>query len=199
MNLLGMVLLLLATVFASKSYSEGSCNYSLEKSKAIQDIEYLRKWYAKATDKIGTGANQSVEEGRRTYHRIFSKDAVILAGEDIPPQIGPEAWVQVVASALKDVGPTQHLIGTQLVEIQRFELDKDCNPLRGKATMESYVQAWHERKDDRVWVFIGTYLDEVIFLPGRGWRIEEMQLLQVGGETRFMGPAVAGLNSAEEE
>ena len=199
MNLLGMVLLLLATVFASKSYSEGSCNYSLEKSKAIQDIEYLRKWYAKATDKIGTGANQSGEEGRRTYHKIFSKDAVILAGEDIPPQIGPEAWVQVVASALKDVGPTQHLIGTQLVEIQRFELDKDCNPLRGKATMESYVQAWHERKDDRVWVFIGTYLDEVIFIPGRGWRIEEMQLLQVGGETRFMGPAVAGLNSAEEE
>ena len=198
MNLLGMVLLLLATVFASKSYSEGSCNYSLEKSKAIQDIEYLRKWYAKATDKIGTGANQSVEEGRRTYHRIFSKDAVILAGEDVPPQIGPEAWVQVVASALKDVGPTQHLIGTQLVEIQRFELDKDCNPLRGKATMESYVQAWHERKDDRVWVFIGTYLDEVIFLPGRGWRIEEMQLLQVGGETRFMGSAVAGSNSAED-
>ena len=199
MNLLGMVLLLLVTVFASKSYSEGSCNYSLEKSKAIQDIEYLRKRYASATDKIGTGANQSVEEGRRTYHRIFSKDAVILAGEDIPPQIGPEAWVQVVASALKDVGPTQHLIGTQLVELQRFELDKDCNPLRGTATMESYVQAWHERKDDRVWVYIGTYLDEVSFLPGRGWRIEEMQLLQVGGETRFMGPAVAGSNSAEDQ
>ena len=134
MNLLGMVLLLLATVFASKSYSEGSCNYSLEKSKAIQDIEYLRKWYAKATDKIGTGAIQSVEEGRRIYHRIFSRDAVISAGEDIPPQIGPEAWVKVVASALKDVGPTQHLIGTQLVEIQRFELDKDCNLLRGTAT-----------------------------------------------------------------
>ena len=117
MNLLGMVLLLLVTVFASKSYSEGSCNYSLEKSKAIQDIEYLRKWYVKATDKIGTGAIQSVEEGRRIYHRIFSRDAVILAGEDIPPQIGPEAWVKVVASALKDVGPTQHLIGTQLVEL----------------------------------------------------------------------------------
>ena len=150
MNLLGMVLLLLAIVFASKSYSEGSCNYSLEKSKAIQDIEYLRKRYASATDKIGTGANQSVEEGRRTYHRIFSKDAVILAGEDIPPQIGPEAWVQVVASALKDVGPTQHLIGTQLVEFQRFQLDKDCILLRGTANMESYVQAWHERKDDRV-------------------------------------------------
>ena len=64
--------------------------------------------------------------------------------------------------------------------------------------MESYLQAWHERKDDRVWVFIGTYLDEVSFLPGRGWRIEEMRLLQVGGETRFMGPAVAGSNSAED-
>ena len=199
MNLLGIVLLLLVTVFASKSYSEGSCNYSLEKSKAIQEIEYLRKWYAKATDKIGTGAIQSVEEGRRIYHRIFSRDAVILAGEDIPPQIGPEAWVQVVASALKDVGPTQHLIGTQLVEFQRLELDKNCNPLRGTATMESYVQAWHERKDYRVWVFIGTYLDEVSFLPGRGWRIEEMQLLQVGGETRFMGSAVAGSNSAEDQ
>jgi hypothetical protein len=194
MNLLGMLLLLLAIVFASKSYSEGSCNYSLQKSKAIQDIEYLRKRYAKATDKIGTGVKQSVEEGRRIYHRIFSKDAVIRAGEDILPQIGPEAWVQVVASALKDIGPTQHLIGTQLVELQRFELDKACNLLRGKAMMESYVQAWHERKDDRVWVFIGTYLDEVSFLPGRGWRIEAMHLLQVGGETRFMGSAVAGPN-----
>ena len=194
MNLLGMVLLLLAIVFASKSYSEGSCNYSLEKSKAIQDIEYLRKRYAKATDKIGAGVKQSAEEGRRTYHRIFSKDAVIWAGEDISPQIGPEAWVQVVAGALKDIGPTQHLIGTQLVELQRFELDEDCNLLRGTATMESYVQAWHERKDDRVWVFIGTYLDEVSFLPGLGWRIEAMQLLQVGGETRFMGSAVAGSN-----
>ena len=194
MNLLGMVLLLLVTVFASKSYSEGSCNYSLEKSKAIQDIEYLRKRYAKATDKIGAGVKQSAEEGRRTYHRIFSKDAVIWAGEDISPQIGPEAWVQGVAGALKDIGPTQHLIGTQLVELQRFELDEDCNLLRGTATMESYVQAWHERKDDRVWVFIGTYLDEVSFLPGLGWRIEAMQLLQVGGETRFMGSAVAGSN-----
>jgi hypothetical protein len=194
MNLLGMVFFFLATVFASKSYSEGSCNYSLEKSKAIQDIEYLRKRYAKATDKIGTGVKQSVEEGRRTYQRIFSKDAVIWAGEHISPQIGPEAWVQVVAGALKDIGPTQHLIGTQLVELKRFELDEECNLLRGTATMESYVQAWHERKDDLVWVFIGTYLDEVGFLPGLGWRIEAMQLLQVGGETRFMGSAVAGPN-----
>ena len=182
---------LLATAFAPASYSQELCNYSLEKLKAIQDIEYLRRWYAKATDKIGTGIDQSVEEGRRTYHRIFSKDSVILAGEDIPPQIGPEAWVQVVANALKDIGPTQHLIGTQLVEIQRFDLGEDCKPLRGTATMESYVQAWHERKDERVWLFLGTYVDRVQFSREMGWQIHEMTLLRVGGETRYMGSVIA--------
>ena len=199
MNLGTIVFFLLTTAFAPESYSQEPCNYSLEKLKAIQDIEYLRRRYAKATDKIGSGIDQSVEEGRLTYHRIFSEDSVILASEDIPPKIGPEAWVQVVANALKDIGPTQHLIGTQLVEIQRFDLGEDCKPVGGKATMESYVQAWHERKDGRVWVFIGTYHDEVSFLPERGWMIEKMQILRVGGETRFMGSAVAGTNSVKDD
>ena len=123
----------LTTAFAPESYSQESCNYSLEKLKAIQDIKYLRRRYAKTTDKIGSGIDQLVEEGRRTYHRIFSEDSVILASENIPPKIGPEAWVQAVANALKDIGPTQHLIVTQLVEIQRFDLGEDCKPLRGKA------------------------------------------------------------------
>ena len=193
MNLLGIVLLLLVTVFASKSYSEGSCNYSQKNRRQFKKSNICGSGTPRQLIKL---VQESYNLWRRppNLSQNIPRDAVILAGEDIPPQIGPEAWVQVVASALEDIGPTQHLIGTQLVELQRFELDKDCNPLRGTATMESYVQAWHERKDDRVWVFIGTYFDAVSFLPGLGWRIEEMQLLQVGGETRFMGSAVAGPN-----
>ena len=36
MNLRGIALFLLATAFAPASYSQESCNYSLEKLKAIQ-------------------------------------------------------------------------------------------------------------------------------------------------------------------
>jgi hypothetical protein len=56
--------------------------------------------------------------------------------------------------------------------------------------MESYLQAWHEQKDEKVWLFLGTYFDEAVFIPGTGWRIQKMKLQQVAGETRYMGAAV---------
>ena len=54
----------------------------------------------------------------------------------------------------------------------------------------SYLQAWHERRDDKVWIFIGTYYDSVTFVPGSGWRIRDMKLQAVAGETRYRDSAV---------
>ncbi len=167
-----------------------SCNEAAAKTQAIQEIEYLRRWYARATDLIGIATPESIEQGREIYHRIFTADAKLDAGPDREPQVGPDAWVDLVLGALGELGPTQHLIGTQLVEIKSMELDDECHVVAGSATMESYLQAWHEQKDEKVWLFLGTYFDDVVYLPGTGWRIEKMLLQQVAGETRYMDAAV---------
>jgi hypothetical protein len=167
-----------------------SCNEAAAKTQAIQEIEYLRRWYARATDQIGIATPESIEQGREIYHRIFTADAKLDAGPDREPQVGPDAWVDLVLGALGELGPTQHLIGTQLVEIKSMELDDECHVVAGSATMESYLQAWHEQKDEKVWLFLGTYFDDVVYLPGTGWRIEKMLLQQVAGETRYMDAAV---------
>ena len=167
-----------------------SCNEAAAKTQAIQEIEYLRRWYARATDLIGIATPESIEQGREIYHRVFTADAKLDAGPDREPQVGPDGWVTLVLGALGELGPTQHLIGTQLVEIKSMELDDECNVVSGSATMESYLQAWHEQKDEKVWLFLGTYFDDIVFIPGTGWRIEKMVLQQVAGETRYMDAAV---------
>ena len=52
-----------------------SCSAAAAKTQAIQEIEYLRRWYAKATDLIGVATPESIEQGRAIYHRIFTVDA----------------------------------------------------------------------------------------------------------------------------
>ncbi|MEH6590056.1 MAG: nuclear transport factor 2 family protein [Halioglobus sp.] len=171
------------------------CNEAAAKAQAIQEVEYLRRWYAKATDLIGSADPDAVAEGRAIYHRVFAPDAKLNAGPD-RTLVGPDAWVDLVLGALGELGPTQHLIGTQLVEIKTLELDDDCNVTAGSAYMESYVQAWHELKNDKVWLFLGTYFDDAVYIPGTGWRIAVMNLQQVAGEIRFMGDAVGGTDAS---
>jgi hypothetical protein len=168
----------------------GSHNEQMVRVQAIQEIEYLRRWYAKATDKIGEASDASVKEGREIYHRIFAEDATLDAGPDREPQVGPDAWVDLVLGVLGELGPTQHLIGTQVVDSIEFSLDDNGNIVRGEAHMESYVQAWHERKDEKVWLFLGTYFDTVNYVPGKGWQISDMKMEQVAGEIRYMDGAV---------
>jgi hypothetical protein len=156
---------------------------------ARQEIEYLRRWYAKATDLLGVNTPESIAEGRKIYHRIFTPDAKIqVSGEGARPlsAAGPDEWVEVANSALKDYVATQHLIGTQLVEISELRQDDSGAIVSGEASMTSYLQAWHAGTDD-VWVFIGTYVDEVRYTPGVGWQIHDMNLVQVSGEFRPLG------------
>ena len=119
-------------------------------------------------------------EGRRIYHRIFTHTAVIGATgrEDV---IGPDVWIEVVLDALKVYEKTQHLIGTQLVEVQSLP-----NPSAavGSASMSSYLQAWHAKADGELWLFIGSYADQLVYSSEHGWQIARMMLEQVSGETR---------------
>ena len=189
LKVLFVSLLLTGFLFVNRGYAM-SCHETAAKTQAIQEIEYLRRWYAKATDQIGIATPESIAEGRAIYHRVCTADAQLDAGPDREPQVGPDGWVDLVLGALGELGPTQHLIGTQLVEIKSLVLDDECNVVAGIATMESYLQAWHEKKDEKVWLFLGTYFDDAVFIPGTGWRIEKMILQQVAGETRYMGAAV---------
>lgn len=157
-------------------------------SVAKQEIAELRCQYAKATDLIGTAQPAAVAEGRRIYHRIFRPEAVIGASgrDDVT---GPDAWVDVVLDALKVYEKTQHLIGTQLVEIQHLprsspSLSAALNAQTGSASMSSYLQAWHAKADGELWLFIGSYSDQVVYSPKHGWQISRMMLEQISGETR---------------
>jgi len=158
-------------------------NDDVARMVATQQIEYLRKHYARATDQIGTNTEEGIASGRAVYQRIFTPDVKISAsngGETEPFRAeGPEAWVQVAASALKSFDATQHLIGTQIVSIDSLPDDKGQG---GHATMTSYLQAWHSDPDRVLDIYIGTYHDKVRYTPGVGWQIYDMHLEKVSGE-----------------
>ena len=149
---------------------------------AKQAIAELRNLYARATDLVGMVTDESIAEGREIYHRIFTPQAVIGAA-GIDPVIGPDAWVDVVAGALKEYVATQHLIGTQLVEVESLP---DAEGRGGAASMTSYVQAWHATAEE-LWLFIGMYRDSLTFSAESGWQISEMMLEQISSERRPLG------------
>ncbi len=173
------------------------CNEGFARTQAILEIEYLRRSYAKATDLIGTLDAGNVKTGTEIYHRIFAPDvSFIVSGPGTEPrtQKGPDSWVAVVKEALGPLGPTQHLIGTQLVDIETLTLGDNCEVVAGSAHMESYMRAWHDVPPDKVWLFLGTYIDEVRYLPGTGWRITSMELRRVTGERRPMDASVQAVS-----
>ena len=153
---------------------------------ARQQVEYLRRRYARATDLLGTGKPEAIAEGTQIYHEIFTPEADLRtsAGSAKPFQAtGPAAWADVVVGALEEYNATQHLIGTQIAHIDQLT-EQDGAFTAGHATMSSYLQAWHSTAAGRLWLFIGNYEDEVRFVPGKGWQIYSMNLIQISGENR---------------
>lgn len=148
----------------------------------------LRHAYAIATDLIGSNIAASVDRGRAIYERIFAPTATIAA-DGIEPVIGPDAWVDIVLRALAPYSATQHLIGTQYVTDLRLP---DAEGAGGRAHMTSYLQAWHSKPSDDLWLYMGTYEDDLCFSAGRGWQIERMMLHQVAADYRKVGRAPAG-------
>lgn len=185
----GVTLTLLAVFGLNRQHSGAAavCQQKLIAATAKQDIEYLRRQYAKATDLIGIGTAQAEAEGRDIYRRIFAADVNFETSGEGEMEIsarGPDQWVEIVSSYLKPLGPTQHLIGSQLVDLKDLQLGEDCAIIGGTAHMQSYVQAWHDMPDNTIWLFMGTYLDDVVFTPETGWVITNMNLVQVTGDTR---------------
>ena len=150
---------------------------------ATQNIEYLQRWYARATDLIGTNDPSNIEEGRAIYHRIFTPDVRISAsdpqaGRDFVAQ-GPDQWVDVVAGALAVFDSTQHLLGTQIVELDSLP---DADGKGGEGKMSSFLQAWHQDDDRVIDIYLGTYYSKVRYTQGIGWQIYDMRLEKVAGE-----------------
>ena len=149
------------------------------------EIEYLRRLYARACDLIGENTDASIAEGDGIFRRIFSPDvdiAVTIDGKQVLAARGAEQWTCTVKNALcKRFAATQHLIGTQIVDIEQLP---DSAGELGSATMTSYLQAWHAGFDGTLDIFIGTYHDELRYAPGLGWRIHRMRLVRTSGEVR---------------
>ena len=64
---------------------------------ARQEIEYLRRLYARATDLIGTGDEQAKSQGLAIYERIFTPDVTIrTTGNDTPYEAtGASDWARL--------------------------------------------------------------------------------------------------------
>lgn len=159
---------------------------------ARQEIEYLRRLYGKATDLLGLIDDADArKQATEIYHRIFTPDVRIkVTGATASPLsgVGPDAWVEVVTNALGQYQVTQHLIGTQLVELGDLEITGIPRQITGgHASMSSYLHAWHEWSDGRLRVVLGTYIDEVVFIPDVGWQIYDMNLVHSTAEHRQVG------------
>ena len=149
---------------------------------AKQEIEYLQRWYARATDLIGSNIPDQIEEGRGIYHRIFTPDVSIqasAAGGVYYEVTGRDEWVKVVSKALSVFDATQHLLGTQSVELASLP---NAEGEGGEANMSSYLQAWHSDPDRVIDIYIGTYYSKVRYTAGVGWQIYDMRLQKVAGE-----------------
>ena len=155
---------------------------SVEAMVAKQDIEYLQRFYARATDQIGTNVPENIEAGRAIYHRIFTSDATIAASDPAGTKFrvtGPDEWVEVVDGALSVFDSAQHLLGTQIVELEALP---DSEGRGGAASMTSYLQAWHHDPDRVIDIYLGTYYSKVRYTDGIGWQIYDMRLEKVAGE-----------------
>ncbi len=162
------------------------------KAIARSEIENLRRWYARATDMLGVGSPESIAEARAIYHRIFTPNAQLktrsLDGSGFTAE-GPDEWVDVCVDALADYNATQHLIGTQLVSLQTWEENAAGELQHGSATMTSYLQAWHSTPENRLWLFMGTYEDKIVYTAENGWQIVDMVLIEVSSDERVIQPA----------
>ncbi|MDA1073169.1 MAG: nuclear transport factor 2 family protein [Proteobacteria bacterium] len=150
---------------------------------AKQEIAELRRRYAIATDLIATREPASIEAGRTIYHQIFTPNAQ-LAAQGVETQTGPEAWLELVLRSLKPYAFTQHLIGTQVVDVHSLPGQN----VAGLALMTSYLNAWHESADHELWTFLGTYEDVVTHTADAGWQIDQMQLVKLSDEVRNVSP-----------
>jgi hypothetical protein len=185
--LVGLISVSAPIFMQSEAGPKSACSTDLIKAAARQEIEYLQRGYAKATDLLGITEGDSFDKGRDLYRTIFTADANFsVSGEGAPEMnaVGPDAWADIVAQTLGPMGPTQHLTGTQRVSDLDVQISSDCKVTGGTAGLETYLQAWHDMPNDQIWMFMGTYVDDVVYVQGKGWQISKMDLVRTTTETR---------------
>jgi len=155
----------------------------MQETVARQQIMELRQAYGVATDLIGKNTTAEIEAGRAIYRRIFTPDASIGAAT-VESVTGPDAWVDIVKDALASYNKTQHLIGTQYITGLTLPDDADAG---GSAHMSSYLQAWHSDAKQELWLFMGTYEDDLVWTKAQGWQIRSMVLHQTAADYRRLG------------
>jgi hypothetical protein len=165
--------------------SDAGIEAGLRALLARDEIRSLRHAYGVATDLVGRNTPADIEAGRAIYHRIFTADAVIGAAT-VETVTGPDAWVDIVAEALEPYSATQHLIGTQYITGLVLP---DAEGRGGAAHMTSYLQAWHAKPSGDLWLFLGTYEEDLVYSRAGGWQIRTMILHQVSSDHRKLGKA----------
>ncbi len=189
-----------AALFASTGTSKAASDSAIEEVVAKAQISELRRMYGKATDLLGAGKDHdhfgedgtlSKEikffMGQNIYRRIFTPDATIAAPG--LSGVGPDDWADKVASALSPFSATQHMLGTQLVDIDEMPDAEGCG---GGGRMQSYLNALHELgAGGNIIIFRGTYFDKVRYTPEVGWQIYDMNLVLASLETREHTPPAA--------
>lgn len=168
---------------AGHRHRHGNHRQAMRESIARQQIMELRHAYGIATDQIGRNTPDEIEAGRAIYRRIFTADASIGAA-GVDSVNGPDAWVDIVKKALAPYNATQHLIGTQYITGLVLP---DRSGAGGSARMSSYLQAWHSKADGHLWLFMGTYEDDLVWTDAHGWQIRAMILKQVAADYRELG------------
>ena len=155
--------------------------------QSILEIENLQRRYAIATDLLGQKTVGPVAEGTATYLSIFTTDVemslVRLDGE-IKRFTGIEEWAELVEMALSQYVSTQHLIGTQVVDLDSLAVDKTGLVTAGSGLLRSHLQGWHTFVDGRIWLVVGIYYAKVRYTANAGWQIWHMHLEHVANETR---------------
>ena len=194
-----------AALVAGSGESRAAHLSAVDEVVAKAQISELRRLYGKATDLLGAGRDHDglSEEGlsrdvkqfmgRRIYNQIFTTDANIVAGSLIGT--GGDEWADIVASALASFTATQHMLGTQLVEIDELPSEHG-----GGGTMQTYLNALHEfAPGGTILIVRGTYFDKVRYTPTAGWQIYDMNLVFTAVETREHTPPPPPEEEAADE
>ena len=146
---------------------------------ARQEIAALQRRYAQATDMMAGGGTSAAAKVSALYLQIFTADAD-MGVKDGPTFPGPEAWLELVKDRLGPLESAQHLIGSQLVEIQSLP---DKNGDGGAATMRSYLQATHVEKNGTLERVLGIYHAKAVHTAANGWKLSEMTLEVLSTDT----------------
>lgn len=178
-NLLTVTLFLLVQSPGLSAEGESADAQLTAEWLARQEIAELQRRYAQATDMMAGGDAANAKKVAALYRQIFTEDAPMSVKNQFTLE-GPMQWLELVQDRLGSLESAQHLIGSQLVEIQSLPNQKGDG---GAATMRSYLQATHIEKDGTLERVLGIYHAEAVYLGSAGWRLSKMILEPLSVET----------------